>query len=229
MAQRSMPDPHDFPSNNGTQAKVNAAQDALDKERPKVQAVVTGVAIKKKRSFGQRVAEVFTGDDARSVGNYVVMDVLVPSAKNMISDAFTTFVERMLFGDGRGGGRPRSGGSSYGPYTPYNRSSASPSRSSGAPPWRTDDRREMSSRGRAMHDFREVIIDNRVEAGQVLDTLTEMVQMYEVATVADYYEASNITPEFTDRQWGWTNLGEARIDRVREGYLISMPPPVPLK
>lgn len=228
MAQRSMPDPHDFPSNNGTAPKTPATP---DKERPPVKAVVTGTAIKKKRPLGSRIAEMFTGDDARSVGNYVVMDVLVPSAKNMISDAFTTFVERMLFGDGRGGGRPRSGGSSYGPYTPYNRSSSSSrsSSSAGAPPWRTDDRREMSPRGRAMHDFREVIIDNRVEAGQVLDTLTEMISMYDVATVADYYEASNITPEYTDRQWGWTNLGEARIDRVREGYLISMPPPVPLK
>lgn len=221
MAQRSMPDPHDFPSN------ATATPAPAEKERPKVQSVVTGGATKKKRSLGNRIAEVFTGDDARSVGNYVVMDVVIPSAKNLFADALTTAVERFFFGDGRNQHR-RGSGSSYGPYTPYNRMGSS-SRQTGAPPWRTDDRREMSPRGRATHNFQEVIIDNRQEAGMVLDTLIEMIQMYEVATVADMYEASNITPEFSDRQWGWTDLSDAQIVRVREGWMIQVPRPIPLK
>lgn len=224
MAQRSMPDPHDFPSNSHT---ANPKEKAVVADRPAVKPVVTGTAVKKKRSFGQKMAEMFTGDDARSVGQYVVMDVIVPSAKNLISDALTTAVERFFFGDGRGQVR-RGSGSSYGPYTPYNRASTS-SRSAGAPPWRTDDRREMSPRGRATHDFREVLIDNRQEAGMVLDALLEMIQMYDVATVADYYDACNISPEFTDRQWGWTNLDAAEIIRDRGGYLIRMPNPISLK
>lgn len=223
MAQRSMPDPHDFPSNSHTKP----AGEPETAERPRVVPVVTGVAIKQKRSLGSRIAEMFTGDDARSVGNYVVMDVLVPSAKNMISDALTTAVERFFFGDGRS--RSRSGGSSYGQYTPYNRMSGG-STSRNSPPWREDTRREMSPRGRATHDFREVVIESRQEAGMVLDTLLEMIAQYGVATVADMYEASNISAEFTDRQWGWDDLSEAQIIRVpRGGYLIQTPRPIQLK
>lgn len=222
MAQRSMPDPHEFPSN--AQSKANEARDAIDKERPKIQPVVTGHSAKQKRSFGNRIAEMFTGDDARSVGNYVVMDVIVPATKNLVSDALTTAIERFFFGDGRSRGRSSYGGG--GQYTPYNRSAST---SRGAPPWREEPRREMSPRGRATHDFREVVVENRQEGAMVLDTLMELIAMYEVATVADYYEACNVSAEYTDRQWGWTTLADAQVVRVRNGYAIQVPPPIPLK
>lgn len=226
MAQRSMPDPHEFPSNAHTQTKVNAARDALDKERPKITAVVTGTAIKQKKSLGSRISEIFTGDDARSVGNYVVLDVIVPATKNLISDALTTAIERFFFGDGRS--RRPGGAASYGQYTPYNRTTST---SRGAPPWGPEQqtRREMSPRGRATHDFREVLVGDRQEGAMVLDLLQELISMYDIATVADYYEACNVTAEFTDRQWGWTSLDGAQVVRVRDGYQIQVPPPIPLK
>lgn len=55
--------------------------------------------------------------------------------------------------------------------------------------------------------------------------------MYDVCTVADFYDAVGETSEFTDRNWGWTplELRDAQIQHVRGGYLIGLPSPIPIK
>lgn len=217
MATVPMPN---FPGNSNASKTVATPAP----EKPKVEKVIDGTATLKKPPLMRRIAESFTGDDMRSVGNYVVLDVLVPAAKNMISDALTTAVERFFFGDGR---RINRGGSSYGAYsshTPYNRMASS------APPWRQEPQQQvpMSRRARATHDFREVLLPDRQAAGIVLDTLTDLGERYGVVTVQDFYDACGLTSEYTDNKWGWTSLVDASIQRVREGYIIQLPPPSPL-
>src|SRR5690606_17881328 len=85
-------------------------------EKPKFEKVADGEH--RKKSLGKKISETFTGDDARSVGEYVLFDVVIPAAKTMISDAVGQGVERMLFGEAR---RPRTGGGSRTNYTSYNR------------------------------------------------------------------------------------------------------------
>jgi len=218
-----MPERDEYPSNSHIQ-KEPAPK--AEPERPKVEPVVTGRVYHAKKPWYTRTKELFTGDDAHAVGSYVLLDVIVPSVRNLIADTLTTAIERTLFGDGRSV-RSR-GGSTYGSYSAYNRA-YSPRSSTGEPPWRREEEpRQMSRRGRATHDFREIIIDNRQEAAMVLDTLTDMIERYEVATVSDMYDAANMTSEFTDRKWGWTDLRDAQIIRVRTGYLLQMPAPIPL-
>lgn len=62
----------------------------------------------------------------------------------------------------------------------------------------------------------------------VLEVLSDLAERYEVATVADLYDAAGLSSDYTDRKWGWTDLRDAQIVRVRTGYLIQLPPPVPL-
>lgn len=223
MAERQLPGAGDFPSNNQSDKKAAPA------ERPKVEKIVSGEAVEKKKSVWKRIAASFTGDDARTVGEFVLMDVIIPSAKSLISDALTTTVERFFYGDGRLNRRPGST-TSFGQYNAYNRVGVGSS--IGQPPWgQPQPQPQMSRRGRATHDFREVTIDNRAEAAMVLDILTEMASKYEVTTVADFYDAVGFTSEFTDRNWGWTllELQQAQIIRVRDGYWIQLPPPIQIK
>lgn len=84
--------------------------------------------------------------------------------------------------------------------------------------------REISPRGRANHDFGEILIPTRGEAEQVLDTLLALVDEYDSATVADLYGAVGISAEHTDLKFGWTDLRDARISPARGGgYLLEMP------
>lgn len=219
MAEHKLPGAGEFPSNNHSDKK------AAPTERPKIEKIIIGEAVEKKKSVWKRIAASFTGDDARTVGEFVLMDVIIPSAKSLISDALTTTVERFFYGDGRLNRRPGST-TSFGQYNAYNRVSTI-----GQAPWQAQPAPQMSRRGRATHDFREVLLPSRQEAAMVLDVITDMASKYDVATVADFYDAVGFTSEFTDRNWGWDleMLVAAQVVRARDGYVIQLPPPVQIK
>jgi hypothetical protein len=87
----------------------------------------------------------------------------------------------------------------------------------------------MSHRGRAAHDFDEIILDSIGEANEVLENLIELISKFEQATVADLYDLTGIDPTHTDYKWGWKDLRGARVSRVRNGYLLDLPQPEPLR
>lgn len=197
----------------------NTHKAKTEKPEKKIEQVTKSVAVQRKKPLGRKIAETMTGDDAQSVGNYILFDVIIPAAKAMISDATSQGVERMLFGEVRRG-RPSS--SSRGPaYTSYNRMS------SGHPGGRAFEpdgpRRDISRRARVNHEFSEIILATRGEAEEVLDRLGDLVDTYDFATVSDLYELVGITGSFTDDKWGWADLRGAEIRRVREGYLLNLP------
>lgn len=195
---------------------------AADKEAPpekRVDKVITGDAITRKKPLGRRIAETFTGEDVHSVGGYVLFEVMLPALKTMISDAASQGVERMLFGDSRPASR--IGSRSVNGYTSYNRISQAPSMSGAGP-------RALSQRARATHDFREIILETRGQAEVVMERLGDLIAQYGVATVADLYELVGVTGSFTDDKWGWPDLREAGIRRVRDGFLMMLPAPTAL-
>lgn len=217
----------EFPGNAHSN-RERAAKKAPEEEQPKTEKRVEkleGVeVVRRKKPFGRRFFETFFGGDAKTVVNYVLMDVLVPAAKDMVADAVSQGVERTLFGEARSRSR-RTGfrGGDSAPWTSYNRFS-SPDRS----PQRAEQRREISRASRSRHDFGEIVLDNRVHAEQVLDNLIECLSKYGTATVADLYDLVEVTSSFTDSKWGWTDLRGADISRVRDGYLLDLPRPEPL-
>jgi hypothetical protein len=86
----------------------------------------------------------------------------------------------------------------------------------------------MSQRGRAKHDFDEIVLDQRAEAEEVIDRLYDVVNKYEQATVADLYDLVGLSSTHTDHKWGWTDLRGAGVSRIRDGYLLDLPDPEPL-
>lgn len=212
-----------FPSNS----KVQKAKTVSGKkpEEKKVEKVVTGAVKRQKRGFGKKIAETFLEDNTRSVGDYVFHDVLIPAAKSMICDivGWGGFAEMLLFGSVRGGGSSRTRQNGRGSFTSYDK--AYYGASSRDP---RDRGREMSRVGRARHDFDEIILETRGEAEDVLSHLVDLTIDYGQATVADLYDLVDITSEFTDNKYGWTDLRNASVSRVRGGYLINLPRAIPL-
>lgn len=181
--------------------------------RPKMNKIIEGEAVERKKPLGRKIAETFTGDDVHSVGSYVLLDVVVPTIKTLISDVVSQGVERWMFGDSR----PRSTGA-RGSYTSYNR----PSSVVGST--RREEARPLSRRARANHDFAEVVLESRGEAEGVLESLQMLVDQYDIALVSDLYDLVGITGNFTDNKWGWTSLAGSGVRRVRDGYLVDLPP-----
>lgn len=213
----------EFPSN-----RYKDKEDRPERPKPdekKVEKIVQTDVVRRKKPVGKRFAETFVGGDAKSVWGFVVLDVLVPAAKDMFADAVSQGVERMIFGEARSSSR-RTGRRPNEPYISYNRYSGS--RRLGPPDDADRHRQSLSRRARASHDFDEIILGTRVEADEVLERLYDLVDKYESATVADLYDLVGVSGNYTDDKWGWLDLRGAGITRVRNGYLLDLPKPEPL-
>ena len=191
-------------------------------EKPKIEKVVAGEVLRRKKPLGKRIAETFGAADMRSVGGFVLIDVMLPAAKDMVADAISQGIERMLFGEARSTSRRPHKQYSNGGYVSYNRYAPS---NRETPPFRTQG---PSRRARASHDFDEIILETRVEAEEVIDMLFTLIERYQSATVADLYELVGVQGAYTDDKWGWVDIRGAGITRVRNGYLLDLPRPKPL-
>lgn len=183
----------------------------------KLKKIIDGDVVQRKPSLTKRFREAFTGDDSRSVGDFVLFNVIVPALKQLISDAASSGLDRLLFGgDSRGG--PRRG------YTNY-RSVSTPIVGGGI----RDPRANVPiANPRAVHNFDEIVIPDRASAEAVIDALAVMLDQFGQATVSDLYELVGITGAFTDDKWGWTNLATARAKAVHGGFILDMPRTEPL-
>jgi len=211
-----------YPSNSKSVKKEEVTEEKPDKN---IEKIISGVGKKKKRSFGKKLLETFIEDDTKSVGDYVVHDVLIPAAKSMICDivGWGGFAEMLLFGGKKGSRTTRDRGRSS---INYNNVSY---RQVGRDSDRDKDRqRELSRTARSRHDFDEVVLESRGEAEQVLSQLVDLTVDFDMASVADLYSLVGIKGEFTDEHYGWTDLRGSTVSRVRGGYLINLPKTQPL-
>jgi hypothetical protein len=210
-----------FPGNSH-----KAAQPADQGTEKKVEKVVIGKVVTRKQPLGRRVTSLLIGAEAKSSWMAVVQDVVVPAAKDMLTDAISQGVERLVYGEAKS--RPRRGpilgGGFQSGYTSYNRFGGSTNTPVGRASGR-EEARPISRRARASHDFDEIILTTRTEAEAVLEQLYELLSRYEQVSVSDLYDLVGVSGEWTDEKYGWTNLSGSNITRVREGYLLNLPKP----
>ncbi len=179
----------------------------------KVEKVVSGSVKSRKKSEIQKFADVFIQEDARKVKSYILMDVLVPAVKKAISDIVTNGIDMILYGET--GRTKKNGTASKVSYRSYYD--------------KRDDRRDYgSARTRTGYDYDDVILDNRGEAEEVLSRMDELIATYGLVSVADFYDLVGITGSYTDNKYGWTDIRNASVVRVRDGYTIKLPRALPL-
>lgn len=220
----------DYPSNS-QRARHSSERPVEEPAQPdkKIEKVVQGDVVRRKKPMGRRVKELLIGgDDARSVWSYVAVDVLVPAAKDAIADAVSQGIERMLFGEALSRNRrPRTTSAANTGHINYRgMSSSAPQRPAN---WRpATDPRNRDPRTRA-HEFDEIVIPNRIQAENVLDRMLDLISQYGQVTVADMLELCGLSGNFTDNKWGWTQLPGVAATRVRDGYILDLPRPEQLE
>lgn len=188
-------------------------------ERKKLEKVITGDAKTKKKSELHKITDVFVSEDAGNVKSYILSDVLVPAVKKLITDIVKDGIDMIFYG-GTGYSRDRGpGSSSRTPYVSYNRFSD-----------RRDDYRPYNdARPRGGYNYDDVILDNRGDAEIVLRQLDDLMTTYKVVRVADLYDLVGLPQNYTDNNYGWTNIRNASIERLRDGrYMLKMPRALPL-
>ena len=175
----------------------------------KVEKVVIGSVKSKKKNGLQKITNVFVPEDVDDVKSYIFEDIVIPAVKDIILDAVRAFLG--VSGSPRG----KSSASSKISYRKY-----------------YDDRDRQDSghttRTRTGYDYDDIILESRGEAEDVLERMDELIATYQLVSVADFYDLVGISGNYTDNKYGWTDIRNASVVHVRDGYMIKLPKALPL-
>lgn len=182
-------------------------------ERKKVEKVVKGVVKTKKKSEIRKFTDVFVAEDAHTVKTYLISDLLIPAIKNIILDLIIEGATMMFKGEPRRGGDKRSS-MDYVSYRTYAD---------------RGERRHSDTKARIDFGLDDIYLESKGDAEIVLTRLDEMIEAYDRASVADFYDAIGESCPHTYNKYGWTNLASAEAIRVRGGeYKLKLPRVKPL-
>lgn len=199
----------EFPGNSNTGKEKKPAPPVEEK---KIEKVVTGEVVNRKKSIGRRFKEIFIRGEAKAAAGYITRDILLPALQNMFVDSVSKGAERMVYGENSPRRRvdPGRGRMSYNSISsPFQRPTMLPDQ----PPHYAKKRR----------DSNEIILASRNEAEMVVEMMSTILDKYEVVTVADLYDLVGLPTTYVDNKWGWTSLTHVDIRQTREGYLIDLP------
>ena len=193
---------------NSHRTKELAAQENPAERR--TEKVVTGGTKLRKKSTFTKMANAFLPGDVDDVKRYVLRDVLIPTIRRTISD-----VVDMLLGVNT---TPRSS-SPAGTRVSYRSYYDA----------RNDRRESTALRTRSTpYSYDDVVFDRYDDAAEVLLRMRELVSRFDAVSVADLFDMTGHAGNYTDNKYGWTDLSDARIERVSDGYIIRLPRPIVL-
>lgn len=197
-----------YPSNS------NASKEATKKTRVKLDKVISGSATVEPPKG--KFYKLFHSQEARDVKDSIIHDILIPR----FQDVAMGIAESIIYG----GRAPRSTYSTR--YSSHDRPTYTVS-SGYRYSSRDRDSRERP-RPRERHDFRNVVLSSRGDAEILLDNMLDRIERFGVVTVNEMYDMCQITGDYTDEYFGWTSLRTARVVRVRDGYIVDLPPAEPV-
>lgn len=209
----------EFPGNS--RREIRAEKPEVTPEPHVDKVIITGKVVRRKKTVGRRFTELlFGGKDAEGgVVGYLLNEVLVPALKDTFRDVVTQGIERTLYGNDRPTPAStrrssRYSGASHVSYDRYASRSTAPARE--------------RSRYRSSAEIDDIVVESQIEAEAILDHLIHELEKYKEVTVAALYAALDETPTQTDHKFGWTDLSNAGIKRLRDGWLLVLPSPVDL-
>ncbi len=183
--------------------------------KTKVEKPIVKGTVKKQSNFS-KVIKLFIVDDASTMKERLRDEVIIPAIKNVIAES----IDSILFGV-TGSKQRKITGSSAGMVaynTIYN----------GIKNGTKQTKASESVDGRMVYDIKLIEFNNRRDAEVVIDCLCEMIDTYNVVSVADYYDLVGVTGKYTDNKYGWTSLQNATINRSCGVFTLVLPKVKPI-
>lgn len=193
--------------------KFKAEQKEATVEK-KVEKVISGTA-KRKPDAARKFTSLFAPGDMSSIKEYIVMDIVVPAIKKMVSEIIRNGTDMLMYGES-GRGKNYNGNSDKVSYRSYYSSNDS-------------NRNNSSNRTRSVFDYDNIVIPTRQEAEEVIRRMDEIIEIYQMVSVADLYDLCGVTDHnYMNAKYGWMNIRTAEAVRVRDGYILKLPRAMPL-
>lgn len=188
----------------------------MEQEKKKQEAVIDGSAVTREKRLKDKFKETFTPEDKGGILEYIVLDVVAPLLKDAAVSAIGGALGMIFYKDATAIDFGRRG------ITSGHRDYTRPSRD------RTDDRRREEPRTKRPTDVTDICFRTKYAAVDVLAALRYRIREYDVASVADFYEAMK-HPEWithVDSDYGWTSIPEnTPITEYHGGFYIELPKP----
>jgi hypothetical protein len=214
MAEEKLSKPSYMEGNSREDAK------AITQGASETKQVVQGKVTVKKKPAAKRLRESLGLEETRTVGDYLVWDVLLPAAKEMVADLVKKGIDVFLYGGTSSAPSSRKNGRGHVSYEGYYSSKRNGDYKS---------ERRVRAGSRYAMDFREFVFEDRRDAEMVLSELCEIIDTYGFAKLSDFYSLVGESERtFTDHGYGWDALGSASVERTRDGWILDMPRPIPL-
>jgi hypothetical protein len=207
---------------NTKKDREKSEKQAAPKE--KVEKVIVGEVIQKERGPGRKFKEIFFGGDAKQAARFVASDVLLPALRNLVVDMVTKGAQSLVYGDSAYRRRPPTVnyGARYqvgGPAAPSNPFTRVPELV-GNQRFQPGTARVRQNR----HEMNDVILGDKQEADLVIERLIDILEKYDVVSLADLNDLLGLETSHIDNKWGWTYLANAQVRQIRQGYLLELPP-----
>lgn len=189
------------------------------KPRKNLERVVKGEVVVQKPGVAKRFKSIFFGGDARTAGQYLLGEVLIPAVRNLAVELINKGTDQMVYGRDR---RPPASRSSYTPRVQYHnpvyrsepRGYVPPNRPLEAGRWvKMEDRPTVEN----------IVVASKADADAILENLANVLDSYDEVTVADLYDLIGAPSTHVDHTWGWTRLNTVSVRQVKDGYHISLP------
>ena len=191
----------------------------LSTETPKerrVEKVVTGKVTTKKNE-GRKFADIFISEDAGNVKEFIIMDLLVPSIKNLFSSVIKESVDMLFFGRSGGSGNRNGATSNKVSYRRYYDE-------------RNNDFDHYGYRPKSRFEYEDIVFPSRGDAEVVRKHMLATIDRYGMVTVGDMYDMAGLGDQapYTAHDYGWTMLRNVEPRRAGNGYILTLPKAMPI-
>lgn len=214
----------DYQSNSRKTHEGKKKEVEKKEDKPKeFEKVIAGEVVLRKKPLGERIKDTFLGGDAQSVARYIAGEVLLPALRNLLVDATTKGVERMVYGETH----PRRR-QDYGPRVSYNSPVRRDYRSEPRYPYSSTNLPDQPSYSNRRSEGMDIVLQSREEAELVLERMNDIIESYDIVSVADFKQIVGLPTNYVDNKWIWVTTRDTEVRQVRDGFLLSLPPAEPL-
>lgn len=179
----------------------------------------------RKAPAGRRMLATFFQGDAQTTWTSMIWDSFFPNLRDNIEDSIVNGIHTLFGGTSSrsyygGHGHRRSGTGNL--ITKHN-----PDQALGGRGPSVDSR--ISREDRMAHRYNVIDIASRAEAEDVLTAMNATIDQYDMVRLAEFLQMVHISPEHTDYQWGWEDLGGTKVVHSHGNYYLDLPQPIKIK
>lgn len=178
-----------------------------EQPRKAISKVINGNVVVRKPSLLSKFKSTFFADDIQNVKSYAIKDVIIPGIKHLFLDSLSMLIlgERCYTGSAV----KKSSGATYSYNTVYKSKLD------------RETKYKRSSDTREKVNYKELLYESRGEAEVIRDTLVELIEGYDDASLADLYRAADCDFSSADYNFGWSSEDLPFIARAEAHYITS--------